>query len=228
MKKEIGGSWEPYLQHEFDQPYFQKLEQFVDHERQTKQVFPAEDNVFAAFRLTPFDMTKVVILGQDPYHDVGQAHGLSFSVLDGVKHPPSLRNIFKELAFDQGTPTPVSGNLSGWAEQGVLLLNTVLTVEAHQANSHQKKGWETFTDAVIRLLGSREQHTVFVLWGKPAEKKEILIDVEKHTVIKSPHPSPLSARRGFFESRPFSRTNQALIDRGQQPIDWSVLHFSQQ
>lgn len=195
---------------------------FVDSERSGHDVFPGEQDVFNALRLTPYPKVKAVILGQDPYHNHDQAHGLAFSVKDGIKHPPSLRNIFKELQSDLEIDTPVSGNLSQWAERGVLLLNTVLTVRAHNANSHQKKGWENFTDAIIQSIGNREQHTVFILWGKPAAKKISLIDETRHTILTAPHPSPLSAHRGFFDSKPFSKTNDALRHSNQAAIDWRL------
>lgn len=194
---------------------------FVAEERRRHTVFPPEADVFRAFELTPFDRTRVVILGQDPYHDDGQAHGLCFSVRAGVKPPPSLRNLFKELASDLGTEPPSSGLLEGWAEQGVLLLNTVLTVRAHAANSHRNEGWEEFTDDVIRALSSHPSHIVFLLWGAPAQKKKALIDSTRHTLLQAPHPSPLSAHRGFFGSRPFSKTNDALERHGQPRIDWT-------
>lgn len=224
MNKEIPSCWKSLLESEFEKDYFRELESFVDRARATSTVFPADDQVFNAFRLTPFSQVKAVILGQDPYHDQGQAHGLSFSVQAGVKHPPSLKNIFKELQADLGVAIPDSGNLQPWGERGVLLLNTVLTVEAHQANSHQKRGWEEFTNRVICLLGSRTEHCVFVLWGKPAQSKAKLIDADRHTLIQSPHPSPLSAHRGFHGSRPFTKVNAALKDHGQPEIDWSLDH----
>ena len=211
--------WTDALQHALATSVFQTLQQFVKLERQTETVYPAAENVFAAFRETSYAGAKVVILGQDPYHGPGQAEGLSFSVPEGVSHPPSLRNIFKELHQDLGQPIPESGSLISWARQGVLLLNTVLTVRAGEAHSHRKQGWELFTDEVIKTLSDRQQPLVFVLWGKPAEKKAQLID-PGHELIVSAHPSPLSASRGFFGSRPFSRTNDALRRWGQQPIDW--------
>lgn len=222
MKKEVDDSWRPMLEEEFQQPYFRELESFVDEARKQGPVFPAEAEVFQAFHLTPFENVKVVILGQDPYHGPGQAHGLSFSVREQVKIPPSLRNIFRELESDLQLKVPDGGDLTPWAKQGVLLLNTVLTVDAHQANSHQKKGWEKFTDRVIQKIGSRDQHTVFLLWGKPAQAKQSGIDPTNHTLLVSTHPSPLSAHRGFFGSRPFSKTNQALLRNGQTEIDWQL------
>ena len=229
MNKNLDPSWLPVLQTEFEQDYFRQLETFVDRSRQTTTVYPNEQQVFRAFQLTPFDKTKVVILGQDPYHDEGQAHGLAFSVQSGTAYPPSLRNIFQELVEDLGVESPVSGDLTRWAQQGVLLLNTVMTVEAHRAHSHQKQGWERFTDNVIERLGTRQQHTVFILWGKPAQTKARLIDSRQHTVIGSPHPSPLAAYRGFFGSRPFfssqsgprrQRTNDSGLVALNRRIHW--------
>jgi uracil-DNA glycosylase len=222
MKIDIHPTWETELATEFNKEYFKELLAFVDSERSGHDVFPGEQDVFNALQLTPYPKVKAVILGQDPYHNHDQAHGLAFSVKDGIKHPPSLRNIFKELHSDLEIDTPVGGNLSEWAERGVLLLNTVLTVRAHNANSHQKKGWENFTDAVIQSIGSREQHTVFILWGKPAAKKTSLIDATRHTILTAPHPSPLSAHRGFFDSKPFSKTNDALHQNNQAAIDWRL------
>lgn len=222
MKKELDPSWLELLNDDFDQEYFRELESFVDDARAHATVFPSEENVFHAFRLTGYEQTRVVILGQDPYHDDDQAHGLAFSVTEGIRHPPSLRNIFNELHADLGVAVSASGDLSPWARQGILLLNTVLTVEAHQPNSHRNQGWETFTDRVIAALGSRSQHTVFILWGKPAQTKAKWIDENRHTVLRAPHPSPLSAHRGFFGSRPFSKTNQALSRNGQAEIAWEL------
>ncbi len=203
-------------------PTFLHLQRFVAAERTAQQIFPSEQNVFAAFELTPPENVRVVILGQDPYHDIGQAHGLAFSVLPGVKLPASLRNIFKELHDDLGVPQPKHGCLIPWAKQGVLLLNTVLTVRAHEANSHRGQGWETFTDAVVRRLGSRPEPLIFVLWGKPAQAKKKLIDVKTHVVLEAAHPSPLSAYNGFFGSKPFSKINQMLRECGQREIDWAI------
>jgi uracil-DNA glycosylase len=199
-----------------------ELLQFLQTERIQHQVFPAAQNVFNALLLTPFDDVRVVILGQDPYHDVGQAHGLAFSVQPGVKLPASLRNIFKELRDDLGIAPSTSGCLEPWAKQGVLLLNTVLTVRAHEANSHRGIGWEAFTDAVIRQLGKRATPIVFALWGKPAQAKKKLIDTDRHLILEAAHPSPLSAHSGFFGSKPFSRINQALRERGEPEIDWAL------
>ena len=214
--------WKPYLEEEINKPYFQELGEFVRKERQTNQVFPPKGEVFTAFELTPFDRVKVVILGQDPYHDDNQAHGLSFSVKKGVKLPPSLRNIFEELKNDMGIPPASHGNLSHWASQGVLMLNAVLTVQAHQANSHKDKGWEMFTDSVIKLISDQKNNMVFVLWGRYAQKKGKVIDKKKHTIIASAHPSPFSARNGFFGSKPFSQINNALREANLEEIDWRL------
>jgi uracil-DNA glycosylase len=216
-------SWLSAIGAEFDKPYFDALTRFLAEERAAHTVFPPEPDVLNALRLTPFDRVRVVILGQDPYHDDGQAHGLSFSVRPGVRPPPSLANIFRELASEfPDFKIPNNGYLAPWAEQGVLLLNTVLTVRAHEPNSHRGKGWETFTDAVIRAVAAKQDAVVFVLWGAPAQKKEALIDTGRHGVVKSVHPSPLSARNGFFGSRPFSRVNTFLTERGTPAIDWRL------
>lgn len=215
-------SWSPILASEIAKPYFPSLLQFVAQERESHPIFPPASEVFTAFALTPPDQVKVLILGQDPYHDDGQAHGLSFSVKRGVKPPPSLRNIFLELQSDLDIPAADHGDLSSWAKQGVMLLNTVLTVRAHQANSHRGQGWETFTDAVIKSLGKRQNPVIFVLWGGAARKKAKWIDPQRHTVLESAHPSPLSAHNGFFGSRPFSRINRALQQAGHDPIDWKL------
>ena len=212
----------PTVGDELAKPYFGDLQQFLENERTKHTVFPPVDRVFEALELTPFDAVRVVVLGQDPYHDDGQAHGLAFSVLTGVKLPASLRNIFKELHDDLGGPLAKHGCLIPWAKQGVLMLNTVLTVRAHQAHSHRGKGWELFTDAVIAALSKRTDPIVFVLWGKPAQGKKILIDLQRHHVLESAHPSPLSAHRGFFGSRPFSKINDALRPWGQAEIDWRL------
>jgi uracil-DNA glycosylase len=214
--------WNPILRGEFDKPYWRELQQFVGAERARHAVYPPHDNVFAALHLTPYADTRVLILGQDPYHGTGQAHGLCFSVPAGVQIPPSLANIHRELAADVGVPVPGHGSLEAWARQGVLLLNATLTVRAGQAGSHQGKGWETFTDEVIAAVNAKPEHVVFVLWGSYARKKRALIDARRHTIIESPHPSPLSAHNGFFGSRPFSRANAALIAHGQQPVDWTL------
>ena len=215
-------TWRPILIEETRKPYFLDLQRFVAEQRAQVTVFPPEDEVFAALHLTPIEQVKVLILGQDPYHDDGQAHGLCFSVRPGVAIPPSLLNIFKELRSDLGCTMPNNGYLTPWAKQGVLLLNTALTVQAHQANSHQGKGWETFTDAVIAAVNAKTDPVVFVLWGANARKKLALIDTSRHFVIESPHPSPLSAHRGFFGSRPFSRINAALLEAGKEEIDWQI------
>ncbi|HEV2147452.1 MAG TPA: uracil-DNA glycosylase [Longimicrobiaceae bacterium] len=215
-------SWQAVVGDELEKPYFQKLHEFLEKERKEHTVYPPEDEVFTALELTPFDDVKVVILGQDPYHGPGQAHGLAFSVRPGVKPPPSLRNIFKELHADLGRKIPNNGYLVPWAEQGVLLLNTVLTVREGEPNSHKGKGWEKFTDAVIRKVGHKDEEVVFVLWGAPAGKKTELIDTDRHTIVQSVHPSPLSAKRGFFGSRPFSQINGALQKAGKAPIDWQI------
>ncbi len=212
----------PTLANEMDKPYFRALQEFIAAERSEHQVFPPQEHVFAAFALTPFESVRVVILGQDPYHDISQAHGLSFSVQPGVKIPASLRNIFKELNDDLGHPLPKHGCLTRWAEQGVLLLNAVLTVRAHEANSHRRKGWETFTDAVIVGLSNRSDPIIFVLWGKPAQAKRSWIDAAKHVILEAAHPSPLSAYNGFFGSKPFSKINVRLREWSQAEIDWRI------
>ncbi|NVJ61247.1 MAG: uracil-DNA glycosylase [Gammaproteobacteria bacterium] len=218
----MASDWKDLLAEEKQQDYFQSLMQFVDSQRQAgKQIYPSANNVFNAIKLTELDKTKVVILGQDPYHGPGQAHGLAFSVPDGIKHPPSLRNIFKELSTDLNANIPTSGNLSNWAKQGVLLLNTVLTVEQGLAHSHKDKGWETFTDRLIHKLSEHANHLVFMLWGSHAQKKQPLIDA-RHTILKAPHPSPLSAHRGFFGCKHFSQANQALQNHNQPPINWAL------
>jgi uracil-DNA glycosylase len=214
-------SWREVLRNETSQPYFADLSEFVLRERKAFTVFPSEREVFAALQLTPPGAVRVVIVGQDPYHGSGQAHGLSFSVHQGTRIPPSLRNIYAELNTDLEIPIPTHGNLEAWAKQGVLLLNTSLTVREGEAGSHSGQGWETFTDAIISYLGSRQQHIVFVLWGAHAGKKTSLID-QHHTVITSVHPSPLSAHRGFFGSRPFSQANRALADHNQPQINWRL------
>lgn len=215
-------SWRPVLIGETQKPYFTQLQQFVSEARREHTVFPPEADVFSALHLTPYEKVNVLILGQDPYHDDGQAHGLCFSVRPGIAMPPSLLNIFKELKSDIGCRMPNNGCLTRWAEQGVLLLNAVLTVQAHQANSHKDRGWETFTDAVIRAVNAKPDPVVFVLWGAYARKKIALIDQGRHIVIESPHPSPLSAYRGFFGSRPFSKINDSLSSLGKAKIDWQI------
>lgn len=215
-------SWQQILAAEFDAAYFRALEKFLAEERTACKIFPPEEDVFTAFHLTPFEAVRVVVLGQDPYHGEGEAHGLAFSVRAGVKVPPSLKNILKELESDTGLSIPTHGDLTAWARQGVLLLNTVLTVRANQANSHRKQGWETFTDAVIRAVNQKPESMVFVLWGKPAQQKKKLIDLSRHAVIESAHPSPLSAHTGFFGSRPFSKINAALLQVGIPQIKWWI------
>jgi uracil-DNA glycosylase len=218
----IEDSWRSALAKETQQPYFAALQNFVAEERKLLTVFPPETEVFAALTLTPIEQVRVLILGQDPYHDDHQAHGLCFSVQAGVAIPPSLSNIFKELQSDMGYEIPNNGNLTPWAKQGVLLLNTALTVRAHQANSHKDRGWEIFTDAVIEAVNAKADPVVFVLWGANARKKIKLIDQNRHSVIESAHPSPLSAYRGFFGSHPFSRINNALRAAGQAEINWQI------
>ncbi|MDR2928039.1 MAG: uracil-DNA glycosylase [Cytophagaceae bacterium] len=220
MDVKIEGSWKQVLQPEFDKKYFETLTNFVKKEYITGQIFPPPAKIFCAFDLCPFSETKVIILGQDPYHDVNQAHGLCFSVNDGVRLPPSLVNIYKEIENDLGIKAPVSGNLERWAKQGVLLLNATLTVRAHQAGSHQNKGWEIFTDSVIKVLADRKENLVFLLWGTYAIKKSMYINRSKHLILTSPHPSPLSAHRGFFGNRHFSKTNEYLKSKGLDEIEW--------
>jgi uracil-DNA glycosylase len=220
VEVKIEESWKVRLQPEFDKPYFETLTAFVRNEYATHTVYPPAKLIFNAFDQCPFEQVKVVIIGQDPYHEPGQAHGLCFSVNEGVPFPPSLRNIFTEIASDSGIPVPSNGNLIRWATQGVLLLNATLTVRAHAAASHQNKGWETFTDAVIHRLANEKQHVVFILWGSYAQQKGAFIDPSKHLILKSPHPSPLSAHRGFFGNRHFSKANEYLVQTGQTPIRW--------
>ncbi|MGI9517163.1 MAG: uracil-DNA glycosylase [Pirellulaceae bacterium] len=213
-------SWTQLLADQFELSEWASLSEFVTRERSKHEVFPVAGDVFRALELTGPDQVRFVVLGQDPYHGSGQAHGLSFSVPDGVDLPPSLKNIFRELGDDTGRPQPARGDLSAWARQGGLLLNTVLTVRGGQANSHRRQGWESFTDAIIQRTSEHCDHVAFVLWGKPAQRKKSLIDESKHLVIQSPHPSPLSAHRGFFGSRPFSTINDFLLTRGLPAIDW--------
>jgi uracil-DNA glycosylase len=213
--------WNPVLRHELDSPYWKELQAFVRAERAEHAVYPPEADVFAALHLTPFADVKVLILGQDPYHGPGQAHGLCFSVRDGVATPPSLVNVFKELHADLDVAIPRSGNLTRWAQQGVLLLNATMTVRAHQAGSHQGRGWERFTDAVISAVSAKPEPVVFILWGAYARRKVPLIDATRHHIIESAHPSPLSATK-FLGTRPFSRANAALIEAGRTPVDWSL------
>ena len=218
----ISNDWLQPLQKEFKKPYYRKLYGTVKREYSTYQVFPPADDIFNAFHLTPLSEVKVVILGQDPYHNVNQAHGLCFSVQPTVEIPPSLENIYKELHDDLGCKIPNNGYLVKWAKQGVLLLNTVLTVRAHQANSHQNIGWEQFTDAVIEILDQQDRPMVFLLWGKPAQRKKAMLHNPNHLILEAPHPSPLSAYRGFFGCRHFSKTNQFLEEHGLTPIDWQI------
>ena len=220
MNVQIEESWKQHLAPELENDYFVRLTNFVRQEYQTTTVYPPGRLIFNAFNLCPFDQVKVVIIGQDPYHGPGQAHGLCFSVNDGVPFPPSLQNIFKEIQSDLGTPIPTTGNLTRWANQGVLMLNATLTVRAHQAASHQRQGWEEFTDAAIRALAEERENLVFILWGAYAQKKGAFIDRNKHLVLASAHPSPLSAYNGFFGNKHFSRANEYLIAHGQQPIQW--------
>ncbi|MEE4116419.1 MAG: uracil-DNA glycosylase [Marinilabiliaceae bacterium] len=221
MNVEIEQSWKQLLDGEFRKEYFKELAEFVRSEYGKTDVYPPGPLIFNAFNKCPFERVKVVIIGQDPYHGPGQAHGLCFSVNEGVKHPPSLVNIFKEIGNDLGLPYPASGNLERWSDQGVFLLNATLTVRAHQAGSHQGKGWELFTDSVIRLLSQQKDGLVFFLWGAYAQKKGTGIDRERHCVLESVHPSPLSAHRGFFGNRHFTECNEYLIFSGKDPVDWS-------
>ena len=214
--------WNPLLREELAKPYWADLQAFVAEERANHPVYPKADDVFAALHLTPYAEVKVLMLGQDPYHGPRQAHGLCFSVQPGVAPPPSLKNIFKEMESDLGYPPPDHGDLEAWATQGVLLLNTTLTVRGGQAASHQGKGWEVFTDQVIRAVNDKPERVVFILWGAAARKKKALVDTGRHTIIESAHPSPLSAHNGFFGSRPFSRTNEALVAAGREPVDWRI------
>ena len=221
MEIALEPSWKSRLAREFEKPYFTQLAAFVKEEYVHAKVYPHPKNIFRAFELTPFDAVKVVILGQDPYHGAGQAHGLSFSVNEGFRNPPSLQNIFKEVESDMGEkPKNESGDLTRWAEQGVLLLNSTLTVRAASAGSHQGHGWEEFTDAVIRTLSEEREHLVFILWGNFARSKKTLIDASKHCIIESPHPSPFSAYNGFFGSKPFSKANRYLKSHGQKQVNW--------
>lgn len=223
MEVAIEDSWKQELKEEFQKPYFESLAQHLKTEKQAgKVIYPAGKNIFNAFNTTPFDHVKVLLLGQDPYHGPGQAHGLCFSVQKGVPPPPSLVNIYKELKTDLGVPTPASGDLTHWAQQGVFMLNASLTVRAGEPMSHSKIGWATFTDAVIRKVSEHKTHIVFILWGKFAQEKAVLIDASKHLIIRSAHPSPLSAHNGFFGSRPFSKTNEYLTANGIDPIDWKI------
>lgn len=218
----ISNDWLAAIGEEFHKSYYTKLYQFVKEEYSNYVIYPKADDIFSAFHLTPLNKVKVVILGQDPYHNVGQAHGLCFSVKPEVDVPPSLVNIYKELQDDLGLRIPNNGYLVKWAEQGVLLLNTVLTVRAHQANSHQGKGWEEFTDAVIHAVNSRDTPIVFLLWGRPASLKKPMLTNPKHLILEAPHPSPLSAYRGFFGCKHFSKTNEFLKNNGLEPVDWQI------
>ena len=222
MTVRIDESWRQVLQPEFDKPYFELLTDFVRHAYRTTQCFPPAGQIFRAFDLCPFDKVRVVIIGQDPYHDVNQAHGLCFSVQDGVPVPPSLVNIYQELQADLGCKIPNNGYLVKWAKQGVLMLNTVLTVRAHQANSHRGLGWERFTDAAIQVLNKEDRPIVFILWGSPAQKKKAMLNNSNHLILEAPHPSPLSAYRGFFGCKHFSQTNEFLQKNGITPIDWQI------
>lgn len=219
---QIENDWKEALSEEFKKDYYKKLYRFVNEEYKTKVIYPPANDIFNAFHFTPLKDVKVVIIGQDPYHNEGQAHGLCFSVKKGVDVPPSLVNIYKEMQDDLGTKIPNHGELTKWAEQGVLMLNTVLTVRAHQANSHQGMGWEQFTDAAIQAVEKEDRPLVYILWGRPAMRKKTMIHNPKHLVIESPHPSPLSAYRGFFGSKPFSKTNDFLKTNGIEPIDWEI------
>jgi len=222
VNPKIDESWKRILKSEFTKEYFITLKEFLLQEQKSYKVFPENKNIFTAYNSTKFEDVKVVIIGQDPYHGEGQAHGLSFSVLEGTKFPPSLVNIFKELVDDYGCPMPSSGNLLPWAKEGVFLINAVLTVRADNAASHRAKGWEYFTDATIKAISEHKESVVFILWGKPAQMKEKLIDTSKHLVLKAPHPSPLSSYRGFFGSKPFSQTNEYLRSKNIKPIDWCL------
>lgn len=222
MKNIIGNSWDELLKNEFEKIYYKDLRKMLIEEYNTQQIFPKPEDIYNAFKITPYEKVKCVILGQDPYHNINQAEGLSFSVKVGQKIPPSLVNIYKELNSDMGYEIPNHGSLIRWAENGVLLLNTTLTVRAHKPMSHSKIGWEFLTDEVIRILNDKDEPIVFILWGRHAQSKEKLITNNNHLIIKAPHPSPLSASRGFFGSKPFSKTNKFLKDKGIEEIDWRV------
>ena len=228
MIKALNSSWSKHLASEFEKDYFKELSTFVEAERQEYSIFPPTELTFSALNKKCLEEVKVVILGQDPYHNYGQANGLSFSVANGMKIPPSLKNIFKELQSDLGCSIPTSGNLEHWAEQGILLLNATLSVRAHEPSSHQKKGWEIFTDTIIELISQKCENIVFILWGNFAQKKLTLINEEKHCIIKSTHPSPFSARNGFFGSKPFSKTNEYLTSVDKETIDWNLANDCQQ
>lgn len=218
----IGNKWDEILSDEFDKPYFQEIMKFIDNEYKTKTIYPYYPNIFNALKYTDYDDVKVVIIGQDPYHGTGEAHGLSFSVLEGVAKPPSLKNIFKELKDDLGIDEPNHGNLSSWTKEGVMLLNSVLTVEKDKPASHQNKGWETFTDAVIKKINEKQKSVVFILWGNFAKSKKALITNNLHYIIEAAHPSPFSANKGFFGTKPFSKTNDFLIKNNEKPINWKI------
>ena len=222
INPEIEQSWKVVLLKEFNKDYFIKLKQFLKKKKKHHSIYPKGKDIFNAFNYTPFNKVKVVILGQDPYHGMGQAHGLSFSVPDGVKQPPSLKNIFKEIASDLNLPLPETGNLSPWAKQGVLLLNATLSVRVKQAGSHQKKGWEEFTDSVIQNISQKKEGVIFLLWGRFAQDKAELIDKNKHHILTAPHPSPFSVYRGFFGCKHFSKTNKLLAEQGLKEIDWKI------
>ena len=224
VNPKINPSWFTRLKNEFNANYFIKLNAFLAEERKNFDIYPKIGNIFEAFNQTSFEKVKVVIVGQDPYHGLGQAHGLSFSVKEGIKKPPSLKNILKELEDDLGLDVPESGNLIKWSKQGVLMLNSTLTVRANCAGSHQKRGWEEFTDAAIKTISKEHSNVVFILWGKYAQNKGTIIDNLKHYIIKSPHPSPFAAYKGFFGSKPFSKSNTFLISKGIKPINWSLIH----
>ena len=228
MYENIIDSWKSHLKYEFEKDYFKKLAGFLMKERNKYDVFPPKEQTFAALNQTKIEEIKVVIIGQDPYHNIGQANGLSFSVTQGVKLPPSLKNIFKELQSDMAFEIPTSGNLESWAKQGVLLLNATLSVRANKPGSHQKKGWETFTDKIITLISEKCEHIVFILWGNFAQQKVKLIDEKKHFIIRSVHPSPFSARNGFFGSKPFSKCNEYLTSVSKENIDWNLADDCQQ
>lgn len=218
----IGNNWDIILKEEFEKEYFIKLEEFLEKEYTEQTIYPKKENIYNALKLTDYNNVRVVIIGQDPYHEDGEAHGLAFSVLEGVKIPPSLRNIFKELNSDLGYGIPLSGDLTKWAKEGVLLINSVLTVREHKANSHKDKGWEKFTDAIIRKLNDRDKPVIFMLWGNYAKIKKKLINEDKHFVIESAHPSPLSAYNGFFGSKPFSKVNEILSSLNEKNINWKL------
>ena len=218
----LNADWKEFLSYEFQKSYFLELQSFIENEYVTKTIYPAQENIFRAFNLLALDKVKVVIIGQDPYHGKDQGNGLAFSVYENIKIPPSLKNIYKELVDDMDCPIPRNGDLSSWARQGILMINSVLTVEETKANSHKGKGWEIFTDRVIEKLSLDFEHIVFILWGGPSQKKEVLIDSDKHLVLKAPHPSPLSSYRGFFGSKPFSKTNEYLKKHKRGEIEWCL------